>query len=98
MWAPELLRTLEVKLPNVRPGLGTGWGMTESNGAGTSLRSENTYDHPESIGNPSITVELEIRDPETGEVLPEGEVGEICVRLPVLFLGYWDNPDATRAD
>jgi acyl-CoA synthetase (AMP-forming)/AMP-acid ligase II len=97
VWAPELLRTLETKLPNVRPGLGTGWGMTESNGSGTSLRSDSTYDHPDSIGNASPTVELEIRDPETGAARPEGEVGEICVRIASLFLGYWDNPGATRA-
>ena len=55
--------------------------MTESNGAGTSLRSESTYEHPDSIGNASPTGELEVRDPATGEVLPEGEVGEICVRI-----------------
>jgi acyl-CoA synthetase (AMP-forming)/AMP-acid ligase II len=97
VWAPELLRTLEAKLPHVRPGLGTGWGMTESNGAGTSLRSESTYAHPESIGNVSPTCELEVRDPATGAVLPEGEIGEICVRLPALFLGYWNNDEATRA-
>jgi acyl-CoA synthetase (AMP-forming)/AMP-acid ligase II len=97
VWAPELLRMLEAKLPNVRPGLGTGWGMTESNGGGTSLRSESTYDHPDSIGNASPTVELQVRDPETGEELPDGEVGEICIRTPSLFLGYWNNPEATRA-
>jgi acyl-CoA synthetase (AMP-forming)/AMP-acid ligase II len=96
VWAPELLRMLETKLPNVRPGLGTGWGMTESNGGGTSLRSESTYDHPDSIGNASPTVELEVRDPATGGALPEGEVGEICLRTAALFLGYWNNPDATR--
>jgi acyl-CoA synthetase (AMP-forming)/AMP-acid ligase II len=96
-WPPELLRTLEARLPTVRPGLGTGWGMTESNGAGTSLRSDSTYEHPDSIGQPGPTVELEVRDPATGVALPEGEVGEICVRLPALFLGYWDNPEATRA-
>jgi acyl-CoA synthetase (AMP-forming)/AMP-acid ligase II len=97
VWAPELLRTLEQRLPNVRPGLGTGWGMTESNGAGTSLRSELTYEHPDSIGQPTPTVELEVRDPATGEALPEGEVGEICVRMGALFLGYWNNPEATKA-
>jgi acyl-CoA synthetase (AMP-forming)/AMP-acid ligase II len=97
VWAPELLRALEKKVPHARPGLGTGWGMTESNGAGTSLRSDSTYAHPDSIGNVSPTVELEVRDPATGAVLPEGEVGEICVRMAALFLGYWDNPEATRA-
>jgi acyl-CoA synthetase (AMP-forming)/AMP-acid ligase II len=96
VWPPELLRTLEAQLPHVRPGLGTGWGMTESNGAGTSLRAESTYEHPDSIGNVSPTAELEVRDPATGDALPEGKVGEICVRMAALFLGYWDNPEATR--
>jgi acyl-CoA synthetase (AMP-forming)/AMP-acid ligase II len=97
VWAPELLRKLEERLPQVRPGLGTGWGMTESNGSGTSLRSDSTYEHPDSIGNAAPTVELEVRDPATGEALPEGEVGEICVRMAALFLGYWNNDEATRA-
>jgi len=97
VWPPELLRKLEEKLPNVRPGLGTGWGMTESNGGGTSLRSDSTYDHPDSIGNVAPSVELEIRDPETGAALGEGEVGEICIRTAALFLRYWNDPDATRA-
>jgi len=97
VWAPELLRMLEVKLPKVRRALGTGWGMTESNGAGTSLRADSTYEHPESIGNASPTCELEVRDPETGAALPEGDVGEICIRFAALFLAYWNNPEATRA-
>ena len=27
--------------------------------------------------------------------LPEGEVGEICIRSASSFLAYWDNPEAT---
>jgi acyl-CoA synthetase (AMP-forming)/AMP-acid ligase II len=96
VWAPELLRRLEAVLPDARPGLGTGWGMTESNGCGTSLRSESTYVHPDSIGNASVTVEIQVRDPATGKELPDGEVGEICIRTPALFLGYWNDPEATR--
>ena len=26
-----------------------------------------------------------------------GEMGEICIRSAVVFLGYWDNPEATAA-
>ena len=63
-WAPELLRTLEASLPSVRPGLGTGWGMTESNGAGTSLRSDSTYEHPDSIGQPAT--DGRARSPRSG--------------------------------
>jgi acyl-CoA synthetase (AMP-forming)/AMP-acid ligase II len=70
--------------------------MTESSGSGTSLRPDSTYDHPDSIGQAGPTVELEVRDPVTGVALDEGEVGEICIRIPSLFLEYWNNPDATR--
>ncbi len=36
---------------------------------------------------------------ETGAVLPEGELGDIAIRAPdpVMFLEYWNNPDATAA-
>ena len=33
--------------PGARPGLGLGYGMTETNGLGTSLGSPQTYEHPD---------------------------------------------------
>jgi acyl-CoA synthetase (AMP-forming)/AMP-acid ligase II len=97
VWPPELLRALERRLPWVRPRMGLGYGMTETNGAGTSLGAAGTYAHPESVGQPAPGVEVEIRDPATGEPLGAGEVGEICLRTAAGFLCYWDDPDATRA-
>jgi len=95
VWPPELLRKLEETLPWVRPGLGLGFGMTETNGLGTSLSRGDTYTHPDSIGQPAPTVQVEIRDPGTRLVLPPGEVGEIALRTAATFLGYWRNPEAT---
>jgi acyl-CoA synthetase (AMP-forming)/AMP-acid ligase II len=95
VWAPALLEKLEKKMPGVRPGLGTGWGMTETNGLGTSLRGELTYAHPDSIGQAYPTVEVQVRDPETGGGVEDGVVGEICMRSAATFLGYWDNPQAS---
>ena len=40
--------------------------------------------------------EVEIRDTRDA-VLPEGETGEIFLRTPSVFLGYWNDPAATRA-
>lgn len=46
------------------------------------------------MGAPIITVSLEIRD-QSGAWLPDGRVGEVCVRSPFVMLGYWDDEAAT---
>lgn len=37
-----------------------------------------------------------MRDTETGELAAQGVSGEIEISAPSLFLGYFNNPDATR--
>ena len=49
-----------------------------------------------SAGQPLPHTSVSIRDPETGAVLPIGEVGEICARGYNVMLGYHDNEVATR--
>jgi fatty-acyl-CoA synthase len=46
-----------------------------------------------SCGYPRTGMEISIRDPD-GHALPAGETGEICVRGPAVFAGYFDNPEA----
>ncbi|MGP3910933.1 fatty acyl-AMP ligase [Nonomuraea sp. 10N515B] len=41
--------------------------------------------------------EVVVADPVTGELLPEGRIGEIWVRGPQVTRGYWNRPDATAA-
>jgi acyl-CoA synthetase (AMP-forming)/AMP-acid ligase II len=42
-------------------------------------------------------VQIEIRDPATGEPVPTGQAGEVWVRTDQLMGGYWGKPEATAA-
>jgi acyl-CoA synthetase (AMP-forming)/AMP-acid ligase II len=92
VYSPELLRLMARKLPQAR--LGVGYGMSETLGSGSRLGGMTMETHPASVGTVEAMCELEIRG-EDGNIVPDGEVGEICIRGAVVFLGYWDNPDAT---
>lgn len=52
---------------------------------------------PGSMGKPLPGITAEIVDPDTGEVLPPGETGEIAERgdFPCFFAGYWEEPEKT---
>ena len=51
----------------------------------------------ESVGRPLPDVSLRIVDPNGDRELPMGQKGEICVRTPLVFAGYLDDPERTDA-
>jgi acetyl-CoA synthetase len=59
--------------------------------------SEIMENRPGSMGRPIPGHRVEVVD-EAGRVLPPGEVGEVAIQRPdpVMFLGYWGNPQATE--
>lgn len=72
------------------------YGMTETN-----MNTSNPYDGERragTVGFPLPGVELKITDPQTGETLPAGSVGQIEVRGPNVFKGYWQMPEKTAAE
>ena len=78
------------------------YGMTETTGAITQLEPEDhdPVNRPgllRSCGKPYPWVELRLVDPDTGDDVPDGTVGELWTRSPQNMKGYWGNDDATRA-
>jgi long-chain acyl-CoA synthetase len=72
-----------------------GWGMTETAAIGTRV-PPGVVATPGLIGAPLPNVEMRIvslDDPT--RALPPGEIGEIAVRGPNLFAGYWNQPELT---
>jgi fatty-acyl-CoA synthase len=59
---------------------------------GAQAREDGRY---VSVGRPLPGVELEVIDPADHERLPDGTVGELWVRSPFDFTGYFNDPDST---
>jgi len=76
------------------------YGATESSGALTLLRPEqhdvNDEARLRSCGTPLPLTEVKIVDGD-GKEVPEGSNGEFWVRMPNMFGGYWNQPEATAA-
>jgi malonyl-CoA/methylmalonyl-CoA synthetase len=50
-----------------------------------------------SVGLPLPGVDVRIVNPETGAILQDGEIGDVQLRGPNIFKGYWRQPDKTSA-
>ena len=70
------------------------YGLTETVSGDTFLDRESTVTKLGSVGRPCLYLEVDIWD-EHGTSLPAGERGEIVLRGPKVFKGYWRDPDAT---
>ena len=69
------------------------YGMTE-----TGMNCSNPL-HGErrlgSVGPPLPGVEVRVVHPENDQILPNGEIGEVQLRGPNVFKGYWKQPQKT---
>jgi malonyl-CoA/methylmalonyl-CoA synthetase len=68
------------------------YGMTETN-----MNTSNPYDGQRragTVGFPLPGVEIKVTD-ANGSALPDGEIGEVEVRGPNVFKGYWRMPEKT---
>jgi fatty-acyl-CoA synthase len=80
------------------PILSQGYGQTEAPASITNLRPVDHETHDDtrlwSCGRPYPGIRVAILDDNNDEV-PNGSVGEVCVRGPIVMSGYWKMPEET---
>ena len=72
------------------------YGMTETN-----MNTSNPYEGERragTVGFPLPGIEVKVVDPATGETAPTDVVGQIEVRGPNVFQGYWQMPEKTAEE
>jgi fatty-acyl-CoA synthase len=90
----ELVRRIENTL---RVKVGIGFGQTEASPYITHTRENESRSGWElTVGRPMPQVEVKVADPQSGETVPIGTVGEILTRGSCVTKGYFDNEEATR--
>jgi fatty-acyl-CoA synthase len=87
-----LLRTMMAAFPQAE--LVTAFGQTECSPVTCFLRGEDAVRKIGSIGTPMLNVEVRVVDDAMVDV-PQGEVGEIVYRSPMVMTEYWGKPEAT---
>ncbi len=93
---PSLIALTEARLPHLVGTFGSGYGMTECGGLATHASNALLRAAADCVGPALPTVELKIVD-GSGQSLPDGQVGTICIRSPILMTEYWRNPAANEA-
>ncbi|KAL5983616.1 4-coumarate--CoA ligase-like 5 [Asimina triloba] len=74
-----------------------GYAMTETNGGGTCMETEEESGRCGTAGLLTAGMEAKIVDPESGEALGVNRTGELWLRGPSVMKGYFGNPEATRS-
>ncbi len=74
------------------------FGQTECSPVAAMTKTSDTIeDKAGTIGLPLPNMENKIVNPDTGQTVPIGEIGEFCTRGYHVMLGYFEMPDATAA-
>lgn len=71
------------------------YGLTETVSGDTFLDRDSTISKLGSVGRACVFLEIDIWD-EEGNSVPTGERGEIVLRGPKVFKGYWRDPEASE--
>ncbi len=72
------------------------YGLTETSPVLTQTTAgDSLVKRTETVGKPMPGVEIKVVDPESGEPLPDGSIGEVAARGYGVMKGYYNMPQAT---
>jgi acyl-CoA synthetase (AMP-forming)/AMP-acid ligase II len=89
---PSLIRRWKEYFPNHL--YDTNYGLSESTGPGCVHLGLDNIHKVGAIGVPGYRWSVKVVD-ENGEEVPQGDVGELCVKGPGVMTCYYNNPEAT---
>lgn len=93
--APLALPILE-KMLDAFPGVVIeAYGLTECSMGAIFNPPDRSTIRPGSVGIPVFDTECKIVDTVTGDDLPPGSEGELCIKGPQIMKGYWNKPEET---
>ncbi len=73
-----------------------GYGLTEVGPNNFYLPEEIIKKKPSSVGLPVLHCDMKIVSTETNKVVKQGNVGELLLKGPHIFTGYWDEPEESK--
>ena len=92
---PEIMKRVQSEM-NMKE-VSICYGMTETSPVSTQTQIGVPFEKQVStVGTVQDHLEIKIIDPETGEIVPRGESGELCTRGYSVMLKYWNDPEKTK--
>lgn len=92
---PEIMKRVQSEM-NMKE-VSICYGMTETSPVSTQTQIGVPFEKQvNTVGTVQDHLEIKIVDPETGEIVPRGESGELCTRGYSVMLKYWNDPEKTK--
>jgi fatty-acyl-CoA synthase len=73
-----------------------GYGLTEVGPNNFYLPEKNIKQKPTSVGLPVLHCDMKLIDTKTNMIVKRGDVGELLLKGPHIFSGYWDESEETK--
>ncbi|MFX0032373.1 MAG: AMP-binding protein [Candidatus Hodarchaeota archaeon] len=73
-----------------------GYGLTEVGPNNFFLPEVKIKEKPTSVGLPVFHCDMKIINTKTDKIVKQGEVGELMLKGPHIFSGYWEEPEETK--